>query len=336
MIAGGFAWALQRGGLPLTPPPGAVQQLRWWGVPAFALLTALTVFFRTYRWVYLLRPIAANLSAWRVLGIGLVGYSALFFAPLRLGEVVRPYLLSQDGEVLFVEAAGTVAAERIIDGLILVLFTAVALGVSETLLPLPSHVGALPIPVSLVPSTLLVAAAIFSLAFIGMAGLYGLREPVMRLVERLLKPVSPRLAGFASLMIARVTQGFRFLPAWQSCGPFLRDTLCYWVLGALAQWALLWGVGLPATAAVALVTLGVIGLGSLLPAGPGLFGAYQVATYAALAMYFSEPAVLSRGALFVFASYTTHIGISALATGIGFFLISRFPSAAATDLEVRA
>src|SRR5688500_8031051 len=93
LLAAAFVWAMRHGGLPLMPPGYALSELRWWAAPAFVLLTIGSTFFRSYRLVYLLRPIRPDISPTRVVAIGLLGYGAIFFAPLRLGEVVRPYLL---------------------------------------------------------------------------------------------------------------------------------------------------------------------------------------------------------------------------------------------------
>jgi uncharacterized membrane protein YbhN (UPF0104 family) len=258
-----------------------------------------------------------------VFGVGLVGFSAVFFAPLRLGEVVRPYLVSQDGEVTFVQAVGTVAAERIIDGLTLVLLTVAALGLSVPLSPLPDHVGALPIPVSLVPHTIFLATLVFSMAFGAMAVFYVARDPARRLVRAVLGVFSQKLADLGAGLVERLAESFGFLPSWQRSAPFLRNTLLYWLVNGLAHFALLRGVGLSSTVPQAFVTMGVIGLGSLLPAGPGFFGAYQVATYTSLAMYNAEHDVLTKGALAVFGSYVTHVLLNALAGGTGFLLLAR-------------
>jgi uncharacterized membrane protein YbhN (UPF0104 family) len=323
LIAAGFVWALRRGGLPFAPPANALPDLRWWGVPAFIALMCCALYFRTSRWFYLLHPLAPGLRRSRVLGIGFVGFSAVFFAPLRLGEMVRPYMMSQEPEITFMQAVGTVAAERIIDGLVLVLFTASALAMSSPLSPLPNHVGSLPIPVSLVPRTILIASCMFFAAFAAMATFYFARQQARRLVQGVVGVVSPRLAEVCARMIERLAESLGFLPSWQRSSPFLRDTLLYWGLGGLAQFALLRGVGLDSTVAQAFVTMGVIGLGSLLPAGPGFFGAYQVATYTSLAMFQSEGDVVTKGAMFVFASYLAHVFLNAASVGVGFLLLSR-------------
>lgn len=323
LIAAGFVWALRRGGLPFAPPEGSLSHLRWWGVPAFLTVMLVTAYLRTWRWIYLLAPLAPGLNPWRVFGVGLVGFSGVFFAPLRLGEFIRPYLVSQDKRVTFVQAMGTVAAERIIDGLVLVLMAALALALSTPLSPLPNHIGDLPIPVSLVPRTLLVATFMFSLAFGAMAVFYFARQPARRLARAVLGVVSPRLGEFGASLVDRLAESFGFLPSWQRTAPFIRNTLLYWIANGLAQYVLLRGVGIEATVPQAFVTLGVIGLGSLLPAGPGFFGAYQVATYTSLAMFNSEPDVLTKGALFVFVSYVCQVAVNATSGGVGLWILSR-------------
>ncbi len=325
VIAAGFVWVLRRGGLPFAPPQHALDRLQWWGVPAFVFLMSMATFLRTRRWIYLLRPLAPALHPWRVFGVGLVGFAAIFFAPLRLGEMVRPYLLSRDKQVTFMQAMGTVAAERIIDGLILMLMAFSALLLSRPLSPLPDHVGNLPIPTALVPKTMLLATLMFSGAFAAMAIFYLARNPARQLVSRVLGVVSARLAAFGAGTVERLAESFGFLTSWSRTAPFLWNTLAYWLFNGLAQFALLRGVGLDATVAQAFVVLGVVGLGSLLPAGPGFFGAYQVAMYTGLAMYNVEQDVVVGAAAFVFVSYICHLGINALAGVVGLLLLARTP-----------
>lgn len=328
LIAGGFVWALQRGGLPLSPPAHSADHLKWWGVPAFATLTLLCMLLRAYRTVFLLRAIRPDVSALRVVAIGMVGYGAIFFAPLRLGEMVRPYLLTQDEGITFTGGLGVVAAERIIDGLVMVALTATGLALSVHVSPLPDHVGDLPIPVSLVPRALSSATAMFVLAFVGMTGLYAVRRGAVRAANGIFGVLSPRLGALCARSVERVAGAFAFLTSPRSAAPFVLSTVTSWVLNALANWALLVGVGLPASFAVACVTAGVVALGSLLPAGPGFFGSYQIATYTSLAMYFAPHDVVSLGAMFVFASYAGYVVLNLLMALAGFYLLGKVRAAA--------
>ena len=93
----------------------------------------------------------------------------MLFAPLRAGEVVRPWLLARTGEVPFVKAAGTVAAERIVDGLMLALLLSGSLVSTTPLSPLPNRLGKLALPVSVVPGSGQGDLGAFGAAFAAMA-----------------------------------------------------------------------------------------------------------------------------------------------------------------------
>ena len=110
LLAAGFVWVLRRGGLPIMPASSAFTAVRWWLLAPYLLLCCAGMFLRTYRWIYLLRPLAPRISPRGVFGAGLVGYAIVFFAPLRTGEVARPWLVARRREVGFLQAAGTVVA----------------------------------------------------------------------------------------------------------------------------------------------------------------------------------------------------------------------------------
>lgn len=323
LIAGGFVWAFKRGGVPLAPPPGTLVHLKWWAIPAFAASNAVAMALRTHRLIYLVRPLRPDASRPGVVGVGLVGYGAIFYAPLRLGEVVRPYLLSQHERMKFGQGLGVIAAERIIDGLAVVIMTAAGLALSVHVSPLPDHIGNLPIPVSIVPKALRSATLMFGVAFVGMAGLYATRSFAIDLLRRIVGRVSARLANSLAQTLERVLEGFTFLPSVNSTGPFVLQTALCWLATIFSQWTLMRGVGLEATLAMASVTTGVVSLGSLLPAGPGFFGAYQIAMYTSLAMFFAPTIVTTQGALFVFSGYACHVVMNLIFPLIGFYLLAR-------------
>jgi hypothetical protein len=278
-------------------------------------LICVAIFLRTYRWVYLLRPIA-SISAGRVFGIGLVGFTAIFFAPLRMGELARPWLLAQDRQVTFLQAAGTVAAERIIDGFALTLFFIASLLTAKPLDVMPVHVR-------VVPSIAYSSCAVFGAALVTMVLFYRWRTLARRLTHAALSLVSLRLADWVTLRVERLSDGFKFLPSAPTSAAFVRDTVIYWVVMLTATWLLLVGCGVPARPAQAGVLSGVIGLGSLIPGAPGFFGTYQIAGYAGLAMFFPEATVLGPGAAFIFVSYTTSVVLTALFCLVGVGLMMR-------------
>jgi len=244
LIAGGFVWLFHRGGLPLIPPPGTLATLSVWAVPAYALFTALNIYFRVHRWVPLLRSIAPGVSPIRVVGIGFVGIAAIMFAPLRMGEAARPYLLARDREVSFFQALGAAGAERVVDGFVLTLVAAIAVTFSVPLSPLPDHLGTMPLPVSIIPHAIYAAALVFSAAFVALCLFYGARAFAHRITHTLLSPISPKLASFVTSTLERLADGLKVLGSPKNRVAFFVETLLYWACNFGAQWALMRGCGI--------------------------------------------------------------------------------------------
>src|ERR1043165_6223113 len=80
---------------------------------------------RSLRWNHLLAPLGVKVPAGPLLAISSVGFMAILALPARLGEFVRPGLLRRRG-ISASSALGTVAVERIVDGLMISLFVFVA------------------------------------------------------------------------------------------------------------------------------------------------------------------------------------------------------------------
>ena len=328
LLGAGFVWLFRRGGLPLLPQGAALSAMRGWAFPTYLVVSWLAAYFRTWRWVHLLRPIAPRVNPFRVLGIGFVGYAAVFLSPLRMGEVVRPYLLSRDRQISFFQGLGTVGAERVIDGLILTLLSFCALTIAPKVSPLPNRLGNLPIPVAAVPAALYSTLLLFAGAFAAIAIFYRARAWARWVMELTVAKISRPLSDWMTATLERLADGLSFLPSWHHFSRFLRDTALYWLLSVGAQWLLLRGVGLHASIAEACVTIGVMGLGTLIPSGPGFFGAYQISAFTALALFYPVPAVLSQGAAFVFIAYCVQLSTNVLSLVPGFLLMRRFPAQA--------
>jgi uncharacterized protein (TIRG00374 family) len=323
LVAIGFVWLLRRGGLPLLPEASALERIAGWTFPVYAVSAIAATFFRTYRWIHLLRPISSEFSKWRVFGIGLVGSSITFFAPLRSGEIVRPYLLSRERPFTFLQATSTVVAERIIDGLIVTSMTILGMLLATPVSPLPTRLGQMALPVGAVQVAVYGMCLAFGSLFVGVIVFYLARNAVTRLVDRVVGRFSERAARALTAMLSRLAEGLGFLSSRAHRGPFLRDTLAYWALIVGGHFALLRGTGNPVSIAEALVILGVVALGVVVPAGPGVFGAYQIAAYTALALYRPGHEVLHAGSAFVFTSYVAVFISHSLCLAVGFFLLSR-------------
>jgi glycosyltransferase 2 family protein len=322
-IAGGFVWLFKRGGLPLIPPASTLAAVHPGAAAAFALLTVAAIYLRVHRWVPLLRAVAPDISEPRVVGIGLIGIATIMFAPLRMGEAARPYLLARDGKVTFFQALGAAGAERVVDGLVLTLTAAIALSLSTPISPLPDHLGDVALPVSIIPRAIYIAAVVFSGGAVALIVFYAARGFARKFTLALLSPISPKLANFVTGTLERLADGLSVLGSPKNRLRFLGETLLYWLCQFIAQWVLMRGCGIDASIEQACVTLGVLGLGVIVPAGPGLFGAFQIGTYSGLALYFPIALLRSSGAAVAFISYASQLFAMLVALGIGFWLLGR-------------
>jgi hypothetical protein len=326
LLGGGLAWLLARGGLPLVPPSAAFADVRPWVVVAYLGSLVIVHFLKGVRWRHLLAPVGGA-SLREVILVSWVGFGAILLAPLRSGEIVRPYLITRRSSVRFWEAAGTVGAERVIDGLVLSLVLFFGLQIATPLSPLPDHVGNLPVPAAAVPKAAYGALSLFACAFTLMGVFFFARAWARRATFAVIGIVSRNLAETFARVVERVADGLRFLPSARHTIPFLGETLAYWAVNVVGVALLAWGCGLrDITLAQAAVTVGCLGMGVLVPAGPGFFGAFQLSTYMALAMFFREEQLTGPGAAFVFLLYAAQVGVHIVTTCFA-LLLQRTPPA---------
>ena len=309
----GFVWVLNAGALPILPSQEAFAGVKWWAFAVYLGLWFVVHWIRAVRWQWLLSPIA-EVSRRRVVDVSFIGFLAIVMLPLRTGEVVRPVMIRRKGELSGWAATGTIAAERVIDGLVLTLMLWVALLVSEPLDPLPNKIGELPIPAAVVPTATYAALVLFGGAFVAMGLFFAKRQLARQLVAWAFAWISPRLANWLSERVEKVASGLAFLPRARESAWFVGATIAYWLLNAAAGWVLAWGAGLSEmTFWHSAVVTGVLALGILLPNAPGFFGAFQVSVYAALAIFFQPDVVTGAGSAYVFLLYVGQLLVTVLA-----------------------
>ena len=246
-----------------------------------------------------------------------IGYGALVLLPFRSGEAVRPLMIRRKGALSAWAATGTVAAERIVDGVVLSLILLAGLRLAPPQTPLPDHIGALAVPSAVVPRVAYAALAVFGVALAAMTIFYFARDFARRLTERIVGVVSARAAAWLADAVSRTADGLGFLPRARYSLPFILATFGYFLANVLGVALLVWGSGLGAfDLARACVIVGVLHIGVLLPNAPGYFGAFQLSVYAALALYYPPGNVANRGSAIVFVLYVTQIGLALAAAAV--------------------
>lgn len=321
LFAGGFAWLLKAGALPIVPPAHAWEGVRLWVIPAYAAWFLGLHVLRCCRWTLLVAP-AQRPPLRLTLAIGLVAYAAIVLLPFRLGEAARPALMRSQARIPLGTSAGVVGAERIIDGLVLSVILFVALLGAKVVSPLPDHIGELPVPASIISTVAWAGVLVFGALSLCMVGFYLWQQPLRRVIGLTIGRLAPRLGSKLSGLVGSIAEGFRFLRDLSSLPAFAALTGLYWMLNVTGLLLLLWGSGVPApTFGEASVVLGVLGLGLVVPNAPGFFGTFQISAYSALVLFYSLPIVTGAGSAFVFLMYATQmiltVAAGALALGWG-------------------
>jgi uncharacterized protein (TIRG00374 family) len=290
----------------------ALDLATFWPTLAGTLaLFAVLHFFRAWRWNNLLRPMGVSLPPMKLLAISSVGFMAILALPARLGEFVRPALLRQKGKVSASAVLGTVAVERIVDGLVVSLLV---FGCSMAI-----HLGH---PVAEKPWMMpmaYVSLAVFLTATTFLA--FALRWP--RLTVRvavkltLLDRLAPRVAAKIEEKLHDLIRGFLVLKDWSNLAWFIFWSVVYWVANGLSMWVLARGMGLDLSVVGAFATMGIIAVGISLPNSPGLVGQFHYLTMLGLSLYVGDAVARTTGLAYAIVLHGLqviwYVGMGALA-----------------------
>jgi glycosyltransferase 2 family protein len=277
--------------------------------PYFAILLGMHL-ARAVRWGLLLSPVSKVPFA-RLNAISAVGFMALMLLPFRLGEFARPYLIAEPGKLRISTALSSVVAERLVDGV----FTGVLLSV--TLLAVPDGAPG----VRLLRAGGAIVSLVFLAGIVFLAVAYRNRALVIRLVGAVLQPISDKLAARAQGMLDAFLHGLRLLPGPRRLGAFLLLTLAFWGLNALGMKVLALGFGFDLGLVQSCALLGVLVVGIMIPAGPGMIGTFQGAIVVGLGLFAPASAVATRGTAYANVLWAAQL---VQLTGLGlFFLFSR-------------
>ncbi len=257
-----------------------------WLWPYLAILTAIHV-VRTVRWGILLEPVA-KVPFRRLNAVCAVGFMGLMILPFRLGEFARPYLVAERPRLRVSAALSSVVVERIADGL----FTALLL--TLTLLAVPD--GTPGLRAFRTAGVVVFVAFGALLAFLVLA--YRNRARAVGLVHRLVDPLSPRLADRAAGVMDAFIHGLRLVPSRRKVALFFALTLVYWALSGLGIQVFARSFGSWLRLLDAYTILGVLVVGIMIPAGPGMVGTFQAAVVGGLSLF--VPNAAERG--FAFAN----------------------------------
>jgi uncharacterized protein (TIRG00374 family) len=259
----------------------------WYLIPA-SVLTLVALWVRALRWGLLLYPLK-RIGAGALFSATAIGFMCNNVLPMRLGELVRAYVIGRSSSVSPSGAFATIVVERLFD-----LFTMIAFfGVILIFAPIyhrPFKMG------------VLFALAAGLLALVVLIVFHVRPAPFERLAGKLLPgAIRDRVLGFLRSFGAGL-EIFRDVRRLIGVGVL---TLLMWLLiAAVIQIcfasARLEDAGRALPASASLVVLVVIAIGVMVPSGPGFVGTLQAAAVLGLLLvgYTDKDGALSFSILY--------------------------------------
>jgi hypothetical protein len=254
----------------------ALRQSRGLGFLALMALTLLGFWLRAFRWGWLIHsprplPVGGLFSA------TMIGFMANNLLPFRLGEFVRPWVLSRREKLSKSRLFATIVVERVIDMITLLAIFGIALMVH----PISSNTAAGRL-------TNAGAAALVGLC-VGLTALLVIIERTPRLTVGVIGGMAARLPGTigqrlgpAVLQFIEGLSLFRDLPRLLIV--LLLSFLTFGVF-ALCLTVSMWSMHLDVPWYAGLLMLVITAIGIMVPAAPGYIGTLNLACVAGLALF---------------------------------------------------
>ncbi len=245
-------------------------------------------FIRALRWRILLIPLKPDTRLRSRFASVSIGFMANNLLPARVGEFARAYAFSRMEPVSAPAALGSLVVERLMDGIVLLLF-----------LVLPIFTPGFPAADALRDgwgSALLRAGVLAVLAV--MAVLVWLSfwpRPFVRTVERVARYVPAVVARPLVDSLEAFLDSVAILRSPRLLAAGALWSIFFWTWHGLSFWLGMLAFGIDTGFVSAIFTEAVVGFGVAIPSAPGFFGTFHAAAKFALSDVYgvSEPAALA-------------------------------------------
>lgn len=266
----------------------AITQAHLGYIGAAVLVTLQTYVLRAWRWQALLRPIgrARFRTAFRTT---VIGFTATFLLPARIGEVLRPYLLARQEGMKATATFATVIVERLLDLTTVLFLFAIALPLAGVDVGRDVEVAG-------------IVAAIGGVAAMGMLFLFaGHPERLGRLAGRLGRWLPRKAAsGFAKL-VQTFAEGLAVMRTPTHLAVAALWSVPLWLSIAIGIWLTSHAFDLTLPFVGSFIVVGYLAVGVSAPT-PGGAGGFHYFYLLALTHFFgADPDVAAAAAIILHA-----------------------------------
>ena len=260
------------------------------------LLGMLVTFYalKAYRWKLLLSPLG-DYDTWRDCFCPmLAGFAVNNVLPARAGEIVRVMVFARRTSQPVASVFTTVALERILDMLSILVFLSIGL------FCLPNMLGdSLRKPAYLVAGIALVGVVSAVISLVWTAAFVRFVDGGLALVR-----LPDGLRGTVRRLMETAANGLSSLKSPRKLAMIVVVSLLQWSINGSMMYLSLRSFGVEVPFQAAMVLLGVVALSVAVPASPGFFGVVQACFVQTLKIYpVSPPAVLAASIYYHMMQY---------------------------------
>ena len=255
-------------GIHWTEVASTVTKAKLWLLMLAVLFQLLALVIAGFRWKKIIN--LSEVSWSKASGSMIIGFLVNNILPGRMGEFVRPILLSRETQQSRAYLFGTVVLDRISDLFVLVILALL----SFAAFPLLSWARELSIVGGVELVGTFVAIGLFSYSTLGSK------------IEGIIYRASPlRIRGKVVDSLQKLRLGFRSIESVQQGVVVLLLSCFLWMTAFLSLYYTLdsFGLGIPVLGMALL--LAVLNLGSMIPSSPGYAGTYHLLAIAVLSTF---------------------------------------------------
>ena len=248
----------------------ALAQANYFFLIPSLILTFLVYSCRAIRWHYILMPIKP-VKISQLFNITVIGFMVNNILPIRIGELVRAYILGKRESLSKSLAFATIIIERLLDGLTILSFL---------------------IPIVLLfsfPRWLKQTGIVFLILYLGVIGFLFLlnffSQKLIQIFEKLVSPFSPRFAQRLGRMLMSFCEGLKIFKTKKQVFWICCFSCFIWVGSSLILMVFLYAFHINVPFYAPFLLLVIIATGVAIPSSPGFIGTLQFFCVTGLALF---------------------------------------------------
>jgi glycosyltransferase 2 family protein len=227
---------------------------------------------RSYRWGIILSPLE-KINQFTLFSVTCVGFLAISMIPARLGELARPFLISRKSSIRMSLGLGTVAMERVLDFLSILIITILMLFVFWQKLPLEMIISA----VLFFIITLMMIFFTWSLVW--------RREQAVIFIQWFVRKLPGKIANKMDSAIHHFIGGFEVIKNVKTLLYLFFLSAIVWLVDVAAIYTLLLAFGFNLPVLAAFVVMVILIAGIAIPTAPGFIGNWHAACILGLSLF---------------------------------------------------